>query len=187
MIIGLKNWKKRITDLAELKEKVSLLEREVKELKEEREHIISWVRKMFTEHNILVTKSQDYLATRVNVVINGIETMIKREVEQRCSNYFKDLVESNAENTERIDVLFKKLETLIHSNKPENRYLEMPVQDLDISTRAINCLKSENILTIGELIKYTERDLLRITNFGKISLNEILAALIELDLSLVQY
>ena len=58
------------------------------------------------------------------------------------------------------------------------------IEELDFSVRTYNCLKKANILTIGELIGYTETDLMQIRNFGKKSLTEVREKLTALNLSL---
>jgi DNA-directed RNA polymerase subunit alpha len=62
--------------------------------------------------------------------------------------------------------------------------LKMSVQDLELSVRANNCLESMNVNNIGELIKMTEPDLLKIRSFGKTCLREIKRKLADLGLSL---
>ena len=59
-----------------------------------------------------------------------------------------------------------------------------PVDDLELTVRSANCLKAENIFYIGDLIQYTENDLLRTPNLGRKSLNEIKQVLAEHGLSL---
>ena len=58
------------------------------------------------------------------------------------------------------------------------------VDMLDLSVRSKNCLDSENILTIGDLARLTEQDLLKVRNFGKTSLKEVKSKLAALGLSL---
>ena len=55
---------------------------------------------------------------------------------------------------------------------------------LDLSERPRNCLGRENITTVGQILEYTEDDLLNLTNFGQKSLDELVAKLDELGLSL---
>jgi len=62
--------------------------------------------------------------------------------------------------------------------------LGKPIEELDLSVRARNCLDAENLQTVGELVRRTEADLLRIKNFGKTSLKEIKKKLQDLNLSL---
>ncbi len=62
--------------------------------------------------------------------------------------------------------------------------LDRPIDELDISTRAINCLKNNNIETLKDLLKYSEKDLEKIKNFGKKSLTELLEALKAIGITL---
>ncbi len=64
-----------------------------------------------------------------------------------------------------------------------DQLLDQPLDRLELSVRAKNCLDSENILTIRELVSLSETDLLRVRNFGKTSLKEVQAKLQELGLS----
>ena len=58
------------------------------------------------------------------------------------------------------------------------------VDELELSVRASNCLKTANIRTIADLAQKTEAELLKTKNFGKKSLNEIKTILGEMGLSL---
>ncbi|NOZ36290.1 MAG: DNA-directed RNA polymerase subunit alpha [Chlorobi bacterium] len=51
--------------------------------------------------------------------------------------------------------------------------LKTQLVDLDLSVRALNCLKSADVDTLGELVVYNKNDLLKFRNFGKKSLTEI--------------
>ena len=51
--------------------------------------------------------------------------------------------------------------------------LRTSIEDLNLSVRAYNCLKSANINSIGELVARDEQDLLKFRNFGKKSLTEL--------------
>lgn len=62
--------------------------------------------------------------------------------------------------------------------------LEMPIESLELTVRSSNCLESNNIQTVGELVKMTEADLLKIRSFGKTSLREVRRKLADLGLSL---
>jgi DNA-directed RNA polymerase subunit alpha len=62
--------------------------------------------------------------------------------------------------------------------------LSKSVDMLDLSVRSKNCLDSENILTIGELVRFSEQELLKVRNFGKTSLKEVKSKLSALGLSL---
>ena len=62
--------------------------------------------------------------------------------------------------------------------------LEMPVQELDLSVRANNCLEAAKIARVGDLVKKTDADLLKVRSFGKTSLREVKRRLADLGLSL---
>lgn len=64
------------------------------------------------------------------------------------------------------------------------RRLEMPVTTLDLSVRAANCLESAKIVTVGELVRKDESELLQLRSFGKTSLIEVKRKLAERGLSL---
>ena len=61
---------------------------------------------------------------------------------------------------------------------------EMPIEDLDLSVRSFNCLKRAGINTVGELIQKTEADMMKVRNLGKKSLEEVIAKLNSMGLSL---
>lgn len=62
--------------------------------------------------------------------------------------------------------------------------LSRPVEDMELSVRAANCLKAANIRTIGELVARSEIEMLGFHNFGKKSLDEIKVILETMGLSL---
>ena len=65
-----------------------------------------------------------------------------------------------------------------------NEHLFRNVDELELSVRASNCLKTANIRTIADLVQKTESELLKTKNFGKKSLNEIKTILGEMGLAL---
>jgi DNA-directed RNA polymerase subunit alpha len=62
--------------------------------------------------------------------------------------------------------------------------LNMPIQELELSVRANNCLESVKIETVRQLAKMTEAELLEVRSFGKTSLREVKRKLADLGLSL---
>ena len=64
------------------------------------------------------------------------------------------------------------------------RKLAMPIAQLELSVRAANCLESENIMTVGQLVRMSEDDLLAVRSFGKTSLREVKRKLADLGLAL---
>ena len=82
-------------------------------------------------------------------------------------------------------MLFSEERIIIEDHvKPENdvldeEYLRMRqllnqhLQDMDLSVRALNCLRAAEVDTLGQLVKYHRSDLLKFRNFGKKSLTEL--------------
>lgn len=77
----------------------------------------------------------------------------------------------------------KAEEQLIRLSIPDEKY-NMPVEQLDLSVRTMNCLRRGGVATVGELISKKPRDLLQLRNFGQKSFHEIEDKLKELGLSL---
>src|SRR3989454_99232 len=76
----------------------------------------------------------------------------------------------------------KRDETRPRTERNENLFRN--VDELELSVRASNCLKSANIRTIADLVPRTDAELLKTKNFGKKSLNEIKTMLGTMGLSL---
>lgn len=62
--------------------------------------------------------------------------------------------------------------------------LEMSIEDLEFSSRSLNCLKKAGIKKVGELVKYSEAELMKFKNFGTKSLDEVRKKLSEYKLKL---
>jgi DNA-directed RNA polymerase subunit alpha len=73
----------------------------------------------------------------------------------------------------------------ILANEPVfNKNLLRKVDELELSVRSANCLKNDNIIYIGDLVRKTEQEMLRTPNFGRKSLNEIKEVLQTMGLHL---
>lgn len=95
-------------------------------------------------------------------------------------------------------ILIDQLQLFVNFEDPEHRRAEAvddaqadfnpnllkKVDELELSVRSANCLKNDNIVYIGDLVRKTESDMLRTPNFGRKSLNEIKEVLKHLDLEL---
>lgn len=62
--------------------------------------------------------------------------------------------------------------------------LLQPIEHLDLSVRSMNCLKSDDVFRVGDLVQRSEQAMLRTPNFGRKSLNEIKEVLENLGLEL---
>ena len=61
--------------------------------------------------------------------------------------------------------------------------LKTKLIDLDLSVRALNCLKAADVETLGELVRFNKNDLLKFRNFGKKSLTELEELLSSMNLN----
>ena len=61
--------------------------------------------------------------------------------------------------------------------------LKRKLGDLNLSVRALNCLKAAEVETLGQLVTHNRNDLLKFRNFGKKSLSELEEILEGLNLS----
>lgn len=86
----------------------------------------------------------------------------------------KILIEqTEVEGTEDFD------EEILHMRQ----LLKTKLVDMNLSVRALNCLKAADVETLGELVQYNKNDLLKFRNFGKKSLTELDELLDNLSLS----
>ncbi|MCQ2466762.1 MAG: DNA-directed RNA polymerase subunit alpha [Clostridia bacterium] len=74
--------------------------------------------------------------------------------------------------------------TTIDDQSEKNSKLNTIIEELDFSVRTYNCLKRAAINTIGDLVARSEDDMMKVRNLGKKSLDEVIAKLAEMDLSL---
>ncbi|MBI2860077.1 MAG: DNA-directed RNA polymerase subunit alpha [Chloroflexi bacterium] len=80
----------------------------------------------------------------------------------------------------------KAEERLIRMSIPDEKF-NMPVEQLDLSVRTLNCLRRSGITTVGELISKDPKDLLKLRNFGQKSFHEIEERLKTIGLSLARH
>ena len=109
--------------------------------------------------------------------------------------FFKGMLASNIEIVEEIGksiktdpLALKKYISYLSENKTNNTTkpttsenynvsLETELADLGFSVRATNVFLENQIFTLGELISYSEEDLMHMTNFGNTTLNEVVKKL----------
>ncbi len=64
------------------------------------------------------------------------------------------------------------------------RKLSMPIAELELSVRASNCLESARIESVGQLVRHTDAELLKLRSFGRTSLREVKKKLQDIGLDL---
>lgn len=85
---------------------------------------------------------------------------------------FPERYHINIEHPEFIEDFEETFENSENITSLEEK-LRKPLINFDLSVRALRCLESSNIVTIGDLVSYQKNDLLTFRNFGKKSLNEL--------------
>lgn len=114
------------------------------------------------------------------------------DVETKNSITARDALASAGKTLVELFGLARELNTAaegieIGPSPQESEYIAAfatPIEDLNFSVRSYNCLKRQEIHTVGELAECTESDLLDIRNFGQKSINEVKIKLASLGLTL---
>ena len=73
---------------------------------------------------------------------------------------------------------------VVKDDSAKEKVLEMTIEELDLSVRSFNCLKRAGINNVEDLISKTEDDMMKVRNLGRKSLDEVVAKLASLGLSL---
>ena len=132
-----------------------------------------------TIENTRVGQMTDYDKLTLDVYTNGTlapdeSVSLAAKVLSEHLNLFIDL----SENTKSVDVMVEK------EDDEKGKVLEMSIDELELSVRSYNCLKSAGINTVEELTNKTSDDMMKVRNLGRKSLDEVLAKLKELGLQL---
>ncbi len=132
-----------------------------------------------TVENTRVGQVTDFDKLTLDVFTNGTlgpdeAVSLAAKVLSEHLNLFIDLSEAGQE-----------LEVIkIDNEVPETKALELSIDELELSVRSYNCLKRAGINTVQELCNKTSDEMMRVRNLGRKSLEEVLAKLDELGLSL---
>ena len=76
-----------------------------------------------------------------------------------------------------------KTETYDEESLHMRQLLKTKLIDMDLSVRALNCLKAAEVDTLGDLVSFNKNDLMKFRNFGKKSLTELEELVMQKDLS----
>ena len=133
----------------------------------------------YNVENVRVGQRTDYEKLVMEVVTDG--SINPKEALTIAGKILKDHIEKFI--TEKIDETFKQEEDEVDSEKLRvASLLKTSIEDLNLSVRAYNCLKSANINSIGELVSKNESELLKFRNFGRKSLAELTEVIEEKNL-----
>lgn len=132
-----------------------------------------------TVENTRVGQITDYDKLTLDVYTNGTlapdeAVSLAAKVLSEHLSLFIDL----SENAKVVDIMVEKPED------DKEKALVMSIDELELSVRSYNCLKRAGINTVQELCDKTPEDMMKVRNLGRKSLEEVLAKLKELGLSL---
>ncbi len=133
----------------------------------------------FNVENVRVGQKTDYEKLIMEVTTDG--SINPKEALTIAGKILKDHIEKFI--TEEIEEPFTQEEDEVDAESVRiANLLKTSIEDLNLSVRAYNCLKSANINTIAELVSKDESELLRFRNFGRKSLTELLEVIEEKNL-----
>lgn len=126
----------------------------------------------YTVENYRVEQKTDYEKLLIDIVTDGSihpKEALKEAAKILIQHFYlfsDDKITLDTEekaSTEEFD------ENMLHMRQ----LLKTKLVDLDLSVRALNCLKAADVETLGDLVSYNRNDLLKFRNFGKKSLQEL--------------
>lgn len=133
----------------------------------------------YNVENVRVGQRTDYEKLVMDIETDG--SVNAKEALTIAGKILKEHIEKFI--TEEIEEPFTQEEEEVDAEKQRvANLLRTSIEDLNLSVRAYNCLKSANINTIGELVSRDEQDLLKFRNFGKKSLSELVEVIEEKNL-----
>jgi len=127
----------------------------------------------FTVEKTRVGQSTDYDRLLIEVTTDG--TVTPEEAVSTAAQLF----------TQHLDLFVRFGDSVVTAQPGApvkgggNRLNETPIEELDLSVRAFNCLKANDITSVGQLLTKKEEELLGLRNFGRKSLDEIKEKLVE--------
>lgn len=133
----------------------------------------------YNVENTRVGQSIDYDKLILEVQTNG--TISAREIVSLAGKIIMEhvgLFVSLCSEMNDVNILIS------HEEENQTKYLEMPIEEMDLSVRSYNCLKRANINTIEDLVKKSKNDMLKVRNLGLKSIEEVIAKLEDYNLSL---
>lgn len=133
----------------------------------------------YTVENTRVGQRTDYEKLIIEIWTDG--TISAKEAVSYAAKILIERLQLFAELSDEINPQ-EFMETKEESHK--DKVLEMTIEDLELSVRSFNCLKRAGINTVGDLVKMSPDDMMKIRNLGKKSYDEVMARLDSLGCEL---
>lgn len=132
----------------------------------------------YAVENTRVEQRTDYEKLLMEVVTDG--TIHPEEAVKQASRILIQHLMIITDENITFDSKEEKKEDVVDEQVLQLRkILKTPLEDLDLSVRAFNCLKAAKINSLSELVQYEQEDLMKFRNFGQKSLAEIEQVLAE--------
>ncbi len=126
----------------------------------------------YTIENTRVEQRTDFEKLVMDVTTDG--TIHPEEAVKQASRILIQHLMIITDENITFDNKEEKKEDLVDEQTLQLRkILKTPLEDLDLSVRAFNCLKAAKINSLSELVQYEQEDLMKFRNFGQKSLSEI--------------
>jgi DNA-directed RNA polymerase subunit alpha len=126
----------------------------------------------YSVENTRVEQRTDFEKLVMEVVTDG--TIHPEDAVKQASRILIQHLMIITDENITFDTKEEKKEDLVDETTLQLRkVLKTPLEDLDLSVRAFNCLKAAKINSLSELVQYEQEDLMKFRNFGQKSLSEI--------------
>ncbi len=126
----------------------------------------------YTIENTRVEQRTDYEKLIMEVITDG--TIHPEEAVKEASRILIQHLMIITDENISLDVMKEEKEDTVDEGMLQLRkVLNTPLEDLELSVRAFNCLKAAKINSLSELVQYTQDELMKFRNFGQKSLTEI--------------
>ncbi|MFT4060879.1 MAG: DNA-directed RNA polymerase subunit alpha [Edaphocola sp.] len=126
----------------------------------------------YTIENTRVEQRTDYEKLVMEVITDG--TIHPEEAVKEASRILIQHLMIITDENIALDVKREEKEETVDEGMLQLRkVLNTPLEDLELSVRAFNCLKAAKINSLSELVQYTQEELMKFRNFGQKSLTEI--------------
>ena len=126
----------------------------------------------YTIENTRVEQRTDFEKLLMEVLTDG--TIHPEEAVKQASRILIQHLMIISDENITFDTKEEKKEDMVDEQTLQLRkVLKTPLEDLDLSVRAFNCLKAAKINSLSELVQYEQEDLMKFRNFGQKSLSEI--------------
>jgi DNA-directed RNA polymerase subunit alpha len=132
----------------------------------------------YSVENTRVEQRTDYEKLIMEVVTDG--TIHPEEAVKEASRILIQHLMIITDENISLDAHKEEKEAVVDEETLQLRkVLHTPLEDLELSVRAFNCLKAAKINSLSELVQYTQEELMKFRNFGQKSLSEIEQVLAE--------